>query len=232
MSADRPRPIVAIDGPSGAGKSTVGRSVAARLGYLYIDTGAMYRAAALAAKRAGLDLIDDEAVERFCEGLDIGFGKPSGDSGKGAPVMLDGEDVSQKIRTEEIGMLASRFSAHPALRRRLTELQRSLGEQGGVVMEGRDIGTVVFPDAEAKFFLSASLDERARRRYEELRAKDEPAGFESVREEMEKRDRQDASREQAPLRRAEDAREIDSTNLSIDEVVGQICRITKEIERG
>jgi len=231
VSAKRARPIVAIDGPSGAGKSTVGREVAAKLGYLYIDTGAMYRASALAAKRAGLDIEAAEAVGRVCRSLDIGFGPPSRDPARPAAVLLGGEDVSALIRTPEISMLASKFSAKPALRRRLTEIQRRLGAGGGVVMEGRDIGTVVFPDAEAKFFLSASLDERARRRFAELSAKGAPPPPESVRSDMEQRDLQDSSREQAPLRQAEDAQFVDSTEMPIERVVETILKKVRALER-
>ncbi len=231
MSAKRAKPIVAIDGPSGAGKSTVGRTVAARLGYLYIDTGAMYRASALAAKRQGLDIEAPEAVARFREGLDIGFGPPSRDPDRAAAVLLGGEDVSALIRTPEISMLASKFSAKPALRERLTEIQRRLGAGGGVVMEGRDIGTVVFPDAEAKFFLSASLDERARRRFAELSAKGPAPPAESVRSDMEQRDRQDSSREQAPLRKAEDAQFVDSTGVPVEQVVEMILAKARSLER-
>lgn len=222
------KPIVAIDGPAGSGKSTVSRGAAEALGYLYIDTGAMYRAAALAARRAGLDLSDESAVAAFCEKLDIGFGKPG--TGGAAPVLLSGENVSEAIRTQEISMLASEFSQKPPLRQRLTTIQRALGAAGGVVMEGRDIGTVVFPDAQAKFFVSADPAERARRRYEELVARGQDADAAQIEREIRARDHQDATRAHAPLKRAPDAVEIDSTALPIAEVIARIVARVREIE--
>ena len=223
------KPIVAIDGPAGSGKSTASRGAARELGYLYIDTGAMYRAAALAARRAGLDLSDDSAVSEFCGNLDIGFGAPGSRPDGSAPVLLAGEDVSDQIRTREIAMLASEFSQKPALRERLTAIQRSLGASGGVVMEGRDIGTVVFPKAGAKFFVSASPAERARRRCEELQAAGQEADLEAIEREIRARDAQDAGREHAPLKKAPDAEEIDSTAMSIEEVIARIVARVKEI---
>ncbi|MEW6775241.1 MAG: (d)CMP kinase [Bdellovibrionota bacterium] len=227
----RRKPIVAVDGPAGAGKSTVSRAVAARLGYLYIDTGAMYRAAALAAERAGLDKSDDKAVEKFCKTLEVGFGPPSTDPAKPAAVLLSEEDVSALIRTPEMSMAASTFSAKQPVRRRLTEIQRRLGASGGVVMEGRDIGTVVFPDAEAKFFLTASLEERARRRQAELAAKGQEIPLAKILEDVAVRDRQDSSREQAPLVQAPDAHLVDSTGLTISEVIDRIVNKVRSLER-
>lgn len=225
------RPIVAIDGPAGSGKSTVSRAVARELGYLYIDSGAMYRAAALAAERAGLDLGDDAAVTEFCKNLDIGFGEPGARADGSAPVLLAGEDVSDKIRTRRIALLASEFSQNPALRERLTAIQRELGAAGGVVMEGRDIGTVVFPDAEAKFFLVASPAERARRRWQELKERGDQADLGEIEREIRARDAQDAGRARAPLKKAPDAEEIDSTALSVDEVIARIVARAGRIER-
>ncbi|MCB0221057.1 MAG: (d)CMP kinase [Chrysiogenetes bacterium] len=224
------KPIVAIDGPAGSGKSTASRGAARELGYLYIDTGAMYRAAALAAQRAGLDLSDDLAVSEFCRNLDIGFGAPGSREDGSAPVLLAGEDVSDQIRTREIAMMASDFSQKPALRKRLTAIQRSLGASGGVVMEGRDIGTVVFPEARAKFFVSASPAERARRRCEELQAAGQEADLGAIEREIRARDAQDAGRAHAPLKKAADAEEIDSTAMSIEDVIARIVARVKAIE--
>lgn len=224
------KPIVAIDGPAGSGKSTASRGAARELGYLYIDTGAMYRAAALAAGRAGLDLSDDLAVSEFCRDLDIGFGEPGSHPDGSAPVLLAGEDVSDQLRTREIAMLASEFSQKPALRERLTAIQRALGASGGVVMEGRDIGTVVFPEARAKFFVSASPAERARRRCEELQAAGQEADLEAIEREIRARDAQDAGRAHAPLKKAADAEEIDSTAMSIEDVIARIVARVKAIE--
>ncbi len=214
-SAARVRPVIAIDGPSGAGKSTVSKEVARRLGYLYMDTGAMYRAAALAAKRAGVDVSDATQVAALCPKLDIRLeGGP-----ENLKTYLGEEDISGQIRTPEISMNASTISKHRPVRERLTALQRRLGAQGGVVCEGRDMGTVVFPDSRAKFFLSASPEERARRRYEELKARGEKVSLEATIADMKKRDDQDSARELAPLKVAPGATEIDSSNLTIKEVV-------------
>ncbi len=216
--------IVAIDGPSGAGKSTITRLLSQRLGYLYIDTGAMYRAVALAVKRAGVSADDEEALVRVCRGVEIRFVRTDGC----CQVLLNGEDVSAAIRTPEISMLTSRISAKKPVRDIMVRLQRELGQDGGVVLEGRDIGTVVFPDADVKFYLSASGAERGRRRYLELKAKGEDVSLERTIAEVEQRDRQDAQREHAPLRRADDAIDVDSTGLSIDEVLALMERTISE----
>lgn len=206
--------IVAIDGPSGAGKSTLSKTLAKELGYHNIDTGAMYRSVALAAKRRGIDPTDETALGRLAESVRIEFIR----QGEGERVLLDGEDVSSAIRTPEISLLTSRISAYAGVRQAMVELQRKLGAQGGVVLEGRDIGTVVFPQADVKFFLSASTTERGRRRYEELRAKGLAVELEQTVAEVEARDAADCARECAPLVQAEDALVIDSTAMSIDEV--------------
>lgn len=211
--------IVAIDGPSGAGKSTVSREVARRLGYVYLDTGAMYRVVGWLARERGVDPDDGPALAAIADGVRIGFEpKPEG----GQRVTADGRDVTQEIRAEDIGQWASRVSAKPEVRERLVALQRAIGAEGGVVVEGRDIGTVVFPDAERKFFLEASAEARGERRWKELRARGAGPELAAVVEEMRARDVRDSSRAHAPLRCAADAERIDSTALSVEEVIALI----------
>jgi len=207
--------IIAIDGPSGAGKSTITRLLAQRLGYLNIDTGAMYRTLALSVKRAGIDLDDDEAIARVCGGITISFERSNG----GYRVIANGEDVSTAIRTPEISLLTSKLSTRKVVRDILTGIQQEMGKYGGVILEGRDIGTVVFPDADVKFFLTASPEERGRRRFLELTSKGESVTLAGTIAEVVERDVQDASREHAPLTRARDAVDIDSTGLTIDEIL-------------
>lgn len=207
--------IVAIDGPSGAGKSSLTKLLAQRLGYIHIDTGAMFRSIALMAQREGIAQDDDEALAELCRRTDIAFSR----NGETVRVLVNGEDVSSAIRSEEIGLLTSSISARKPVRDALLEMQRKMGESGGVILEGRDIGTVVFPDAEVKFFLSASAEERGRRRYLELAARGEQATLEETIAKVISRDRQDEGREHAPLKKADDAVSIDSTALSIDEVL-------------
>lgn len=216
--------IIAIDGPSGAGKSTITRLLAARLGYIQIDTGAMFRAVALAAKRAGTDTEDEKSMAGLCRGVDINFIR----SGQGCRVLLNKEDVSEAIRTPEISLLTSRVSAIKCVRDFLLEQQREMGMPGGVVLEGRDIGTVVFPDAEVKFFLTASVEERGRRRYLELLDRGEDVTLEKTIAEVARRDEQDERREHAPLISAPDAIPIDSSDLSIEEVVELMEKKIKE----
>jgi len=226
----RARPVVAIDGPAGAGKSTVTKRVAKALGYLIVDTGALYRTIALAVQHAGLDFDDDERVGSLAESLVARAAvKLQGDA-DGTRVLLDGEDVSGSIRTPILSQGASKVSAQPRVREALLELQRAGGREGGVVLEGRDIGTVVFPDAEAKVFLTASVDERARRRFEELKASGVNVEFHGVRAEVLERDQRDSTRPIAPLRKAPDAMELDSSTLSIDQVVARIVAHVKAIE--
>jgi cytidylate kinase len=218
-----PRPfIVAIDGPAGAGKSTASRRVAARLGFAMVDTGAIYRAVALAATRAGVALDDDAALGALLPAVEIRFAPaPAG----GQRVLLGRDDVSQEIRTPPMSLGASKVSARPVVRAGLLELQRRLAlapGSAGAVLEGRDIGTVVFPDADAKFFLTASPEERARRRHAELRAKGDPSTFEEVLADQLRRDRDDSERSVAPLRPAPDALVLDTSGVPLDAVVERL----------
>ena len=214
-AAGRKGLIIAIDGPSGAGKSSVTHALAERLGYVHIDTGAMFRVVALMVQRHGVDVADETAVAALCKGLVIQFDK----AGSSNRVFANGEDVSSLIRSPEISLLTSQVAALPPVRQALLAMQRELGRQGGVVLEGRDIGTVVFPDADLKFFLTATPEERGRRRYEELKAKGVPVDLEQTVVEVMQRDQQDMMREHAPLRQAADAVEIDSTGLTPEMVL-------------
>ena len=206
--------LITIDGPAGAGKTTVSRQLAERLEYTYIDTGALYRAVAHQAHAKGIAADDDAGLERLCRGLEIAFVRQE----SGLRLMCNGIDITDLIRTPEITMLASAVSARPVVRQFLLSLQRELGQQKGVVFEGRDMGTVVFPEADVKFFLSASADTRALRRYKEMDDKTATT-LEEVSADINRRDQNDSTRELAPLKPAEDAILIDSTDLSIPEVV-------------
>jgi cytidylate kinase len=227
----RTRPVVAIDGPAGAGKTTVTRRVAAALGYLLVDTGAIYRSVALAAERANTSWDDIEAVGLLARALAERSGIRFESAADGSQrVLLEGDDVSTAIRTQHIADGASRVSALPAVRAALLAMQRDAGASGGVVLEGRDIGSVVFPDSEAKFFLTASVDVRAERRLKELVARGESASMEDIRREVIERDRRDSTREVAPLIKARDAIEVDTSGLGIDEVVARIVARVREVE--
>lgn len=219
-----PQLIVAIDGPAGAGKSTAARMLAGALGYALLDTGAIYRVMALRARERGIAWDDGPGVAALAEGLSISF-KLAGSVNR---VFADGQDLGTTIRTPEISDGASRVSALPEVRAALLGLQRRIGAAGGVVVEGRDIGTVVFPHAEAKFFLTASADERARRRVAELRAAGRPAELDTTRAELVARDERDSTRAAAPLRKADDAVEIDSSSLSPTEVVDRMAAVVAE----
>lgn len=227
----RSRPVVAIDGPAGAGKSTVTRKVAERLGYVIVDTGALYRVVALAAEQAGVGFDDEARASALAEALVAENAVQLRRGTDGAQqVLLRGQDVSRSIRTQTLGQGASKVSAHPGVRKALLELQRSQGRAGGVVLEGRDIGTVVFPDAEAKFYLTASVEVRAQRRRDELAARGTPPSLQEVLSEVAERDRRDSTRPVAPLRQAEDAKLVDSSTLSIEQVVEQIVAAVKSVE--
>lgn len=216
--------VIAIDGPAGSGKSTVARLVARRLGYLYVDTGAMYRAVALKAIRLGMNLHDPIVMGMVAEASDIQLiPQPDGS----VRVVLDGEDVTEQIRAPDVSEASSIVSAHPEVRAVLVERQKLLAADGGVVMEGRDIQTVVAPDAEVKVFLTASLEERARRRWRELQQRGLCVPFEQVLRELQERDQRDSSRSVAPLQKAPDAIEINTTNLTPEEVVEQIVALVQ-----
>jgi len=215
------RIIIAIDGPAASGKSTTARLLAQKLGYVYLDTGAMYRACALAAQRAGIDPSDEAALDRLLLGLNLRVAFTD----QGNRVFLNDEDISGKIRTPELSLLASSISAIPAVRRKMVDLQRKLGDQGGVILDGRDIGTVVFPQAELKFFMIAPAEIRAQRRFLELQEKGMNPDFQVVLKEMQERDKADAERALAPLIPANDAIEIDTGSLSIEEQVEALYQI-------
>jgi CMP/dCMP kinase len=221
--------IIAIDGPSGAGKSTLGRRLARELGLLYIDTGAMYRAVALAATKAGVDLSDAEAVAEVARRASI---RLEGDPDS-LRVLLDGRDVSEEIRGEGAGGAASVVSAIPGVRREMVRRQREMGAGGvGVVLDGRDIGTVVFPAADVKFFLTAVPEERARRRFDEGRAKAGEQSFEETLADLNERDRRDSTRDDSPLRAASDAVVIDTTELSVEGVFRRMLKVIRERQSG
>ena len=206
--------LITIDGPSGAGKGTVSKLLAKKLGYEYLDTGALYRAVAWKVKKEKADPDNEDSLKKILENINIDF--------KGDKVFIDGSDATSEIRTNEIGELSSRVSAKPAVRAGLFSIQREIGLRGKVVIEGRDAGTVIFPEAENKFFLDAGLEERARRRFEELKGKTPGITMEKTIEDMKKRDLRDSSRENAPLMKTKDMIYIDSTNLTIEEVVAKI----------
>jgi cytidylate kinase len=220
--------IVAIDGPSGAGKSTLGRRLARELGLLYIDTGAMYRAVALAAVRAGVELSDSASVAEVARRASI---RLEGDPDS-LRVVLDGRDVSEEIRGEGVGQAASVVSAIPDVRRELVRQQREMGARGGVVLDGRDIGTVVFPAADVKFFLTARPEERARRRLDEERARHHAQTFEETLADINERDQRDSTRDDSPLRAASDAVVIDTTEFTIEEVFRRMLQVIRERQSG
>ncbi|MBN1904318.1 MAG: (d)CMP kinase [Deltaproteobacteria bacterium] len=209
------QPVITIDGPAGAGKSTVSRTLAKRLNLVYLDTGAMYRAVALQATRENIPFSDGNALYMMCENIDIHF-KANGDK---SAIFIDNDDVSAQIRMAEMDMLSSSVSAVPEVRKAMTALQRKIGEKGGIVAEGRDMGTVVFPDADFKFFVTASPEVRAKRRYDERKARNEDIDINNVEADIRKRDEQDQSRKLAPLKPADDAILIDTSGMEIERVI-------------
>ena len=219
MESERTRPIIAIDGPAGAGKSIVARRLAADLGFTFVDTGAIYRALAYVARQRGVATDDAEALGNLASALVESRSLRFEFGGTGTKVYLDGADISSHLRTSDVGIAASLCSAHAEVRDAFLALQRELGEAGGVVFEGRDIGTVVFPNADVKFFLTASPQVRAERRVVELQHKGESVSFTDTLNQVQRRDQLDSMRAVAPLRRAKDAAIIDSSSLSIDETV-------------
>lgn len=221
--------IIAIDGPAASGKSTVGVLLAKKLDYLFFDTGNMYRAVTWAALKR-LKRVDNEAdVTHLAETVQIDVQPPSVEDGRLADVLVDGEDITWQIRSPEVDANVSQVSAYPGVRDAMTYQQRRIGNRGRVVMVGRDIGTVVLPDAELKIYLDASVEERARRRYEELVQRGEPADYEKILRAMKKRDQIDSTRAVAPLRPASDAVQICSDRISAEQVVDQILRIAEKI---
>jgi len=224
----RPKPkgnrlIIAIDGPSGAGKSTLAKRLAKELGFIYLDTGAMYRALALKVLREAVDLADDAQIGRLLDETEIDLRDRSGN----LEVLLDGEEVGAQIRTPAVSQMASKVSALGKVRDRMSVLQRAMGRRGSVVAEGRDIGTVIFPQAEVKIYLDASPEERARRRCQELTKGGRPVDFAQTLREIEERDRRDSERDIAPLRMAEDALRVDSSSSDAEQVAALVLNQVK-----
>jgi cytidylate kinase len=217
--------LITIDGPAGAGKTTVSRTLADRLGYRYLDTGALYRGVALAAKIQGIDPENNADLKQLCSGLKLALVE----KGERLRLTLNGEDITDRIRTPEVTMLASAVSAKPAVREYLLNLQRNLGQEKAAVFEGRDMGTVVFPDADVKFYLDASARTRALRRYEELKL-EVSQSLDEVERDIQRRDHNDRNRDMAPLKPAADAIIIDSTDLSVAEVVERMLSYIKKIK--
>ena len=216
----KPVPVITIDGPSGSGKGTVAALLAGKLGWNFLDSGALYRLLAFAARNHGVDLTNEEALKVLAEHLDVQFGAAR--DGHGMVIILEGEDVTEAIRNETVGAGASQVAALPVVRTALLQRQKALREAPGLVADGRDMGTVVFPDAPLKIFLTASAEERARRRYLQLKARGDDVNLASLLEEIRERDERDTQRAVAPLKPAEDAIQLDSTTLSIEEVLQRI----------
>ena len=217
---------IAIDGPAGAGKSTIARSLAKKLGYIYVDTGAMYRAMALFLIRRGIRADETEKIEAACGEADITIAFEDGEQ----QVLLNGEHVNGLIRTEEVGNMASASSGNPRVREKMTELQRKRGQEADVVMDGRDIGTFVLPEADVKIYLTASIEERARRRALEYEKKGMPADIEQIAKDIAERDYRDMHREHAPLRQAEDAVLVDTSDMTIPEVEARLLELCGAVE--
>lgn len=215
---------IAIDGPAGAGKSTIAKRVAKEMGYIYVDTGAMYRSLALYFIRLGIDKGDEARISEAVKGADVTIKYVNGEQ----QVLLNDENVTGLIRTEEVGNMASASSVYSSVRSKLLDLQRNLAASNDVIMDGRDIGTCVLPNAQVKVFLTASVDTRADRRYKELVEKGENPDLDKIKKDIEERDYRDSHRENAPLRQADDATLVDSSNMSIEEVVDAIINLCKE----
>lgn len=222
--------IIAIDGPAASGKSTLAEKLAHGLGYLYFDTGIMYRAVTWVASQRGVAVEDETTVTNLAETVAIDVRPPSVDDGRGYDVLVGGKDITWEIRRPEVDAIVSVVSAYPGVRRALSAQQRRIGMRGKVVMVGRDIGTVVLPEADLKIYLDASVEERARRRYVELQARGENAKLEDILEAMRMRDQIDSTRDVAPLRPASDAVLIDSDNLDIDQVLAQVERLVRQVD--
>ncbi len=218
--------IVAIDGPSGSGKSTVAALLAKKLGYMHLDTGAMYRAVALAAVLDNLPYDDAKGLDKLCEQIRLEMRR----NDDIVSVYLNGRDVTEEIRSPEMSLGSSAVSAVPEVRSHMVRLQREIGSTGGIVAEGRDMGTVVFPDTPAKFYLDASPEERARRRWLQLKEMGMDEAPEKVRREMDERDQNDTSRKHSPLKKAEDAINVDTTGMSIGQVIETLADKVKELE--
>ena len=223
---------IAIDGPAAAGKSTLARSLAAHLGYLYFDTGVMYRAVTLAALRAAIPVEDEPQVSAIAEQIAIDVQPASVPDGRQYDVLLDGEDVTWAIRSPEIDAHVSKVSMYGRVRRAMTERQREIGGRGRVVMVGRDIGTVVLPEADLKIFLKADVEDRAQRRYDEMRARGEAAEYAAVLDSVQTRDQLDSTRDLAPLRPAGDASIVDSTELDPQQVFERVLGLVAEVHGG
>ena len=215
---------IAIDGPAGAGKSTAAKSAAKELGFIYVDTGAMYRTIALYLLRNDVPIDDENALRKALDDIDVSISYEDGVQ----HMFLNKEDVSGLIRTPEVSDMASRSSAYPAVRKKLLDLQRGLAAREDVLMDGRDIGTAILPDADLKIFLTASVQERARRRYNEMVAKGETCSLEQIRQEIEERDYRDSHRETSPLRQAEDAVLLDTSDMNLEQVVQRIVSLAEE----
>ncbi|HIR13154.1 MAG TPA: (d)CMP kinase [Candidatus Choladousia intestinavium] len=216
---------IAIDGPAGAGKSTIARKAASRLSFLYVDTGAMYRAIALGLLERKTDLRDSEMLKEALEEISVTIGY---DSQGRQQVFLNGEDVSSRIRDEEVGKMASASSALAQVREKLTALQRGLAKKENVLMDGRDIGTVILPGAQLKIYLTAGVEVRARRRHQELTAKNIPCSLEEIEKDIRERDERDRNRPVAPLKQAEDAVRIDTSDMTIEEVTDRIVELARK----
>ncbi|SEW28639.1 (d)CMP kinase [[Clostridium] fimetarium] len=215
---------IAIDGPAGAGKSTIAKSIAKKLQYIYVDTGAMYRAIAIYFIKNNIDPTDENAINKACEHVDITIAYLNGEQ----QVILNGENITSILRNEEVGKIASKTSIYAKVRKKLVELQRELARTTDCIMDGRDIGTTVLPNANVKIYLTASVEARASRRYKELIEKGESPSYEVIKSDIENRDYQDMNRENSPLKQADDAVLIDSSNIDLDETIETIIKVINE----